>query len=55
MLAQLDRAASCELYGETCSRVSGFARQVGELVLWEQNFGPGVFTIFETKNRMLEE
>jgi hypothetical protein len=29
--------------------------QVGELVLWEQNFGPGVFTIFETKNRMLEE
>jgi hypothetical protein len=26
MLAQLDRAASCELYGEMCSRASGFAQ-----------------------------
>jgi hypothetical protein len=47
MLAQLDRAANYELYGaeakkaETCSRaLGGLSRQVGELVLWEQNLSP---------------
>jgi hypothetical protein len=60
MLAQLDHAASCELYGaeakngETCSRASGFVWLGWGVGFMGTEFEPGVFAIFGTKNRILE-